>query len=203
MRTFYRLALVAAVCCCVTAPVLAQSAAGAAARATSLSGFAGAAGNGDHQGWMFGGSAGWDFTPLVAIEATGAWVDRSTQADAFTGALKLRAAFRGRDKVAPFVTGGVGLYRASFTRGSTNMPEFYQQRFETRADGGRMNATFMDPSLVFGGGLNLFLSRAVAIRPSIEGLFVFRGSRHQLITTGGLNIAYYFEHRPVTPATGR
>ena len=196
MRISIRLLSLTGMCCALAATVLAQTAPEPiiTGQATSLSGFAGVASDSHNGGSVLGGSAGWDFTPALTLEGGGAWVSRTKGPDAFTGALKLRVAFRGRDHMAPFIAVGPGLYRVSFAGGGAKVPEFYRARMLAGMDGGRTKRTFMDPSFVFGGGINLFVNRQVAVRPSLEAMLVFRDAKRQMITTAGIAFAYHFEH---------
>ena len=169
---------------------------------TTLSGFAGVAADSDRTGSAFGGALGWELTPKLAIEGSGAWLERGDGAESFGAALKVRAALFGRDKLAPFVTAGVGAYRASYSSRSADMPSFHHDRLaETMGPRGR--STFTDPALVFGGGVNMFLTRHIAIRPDIEAMVVMRDSRRYVVTTAGVHVAFHFEDHPVTPSRGR
>ena len=59
--------------------------------------------------------------------------------------------------------------------------------------------TFTDPSLVGGGGFDMFVSRHWTIRPEILGTVVLRDSRTFVVTTGAVRLGYHFEDHPVTP----
>ena len=169
---------------------------------TTLSGFAGVGADSDHAGSAFGTALGWELTPKVAIEGGATWLDRNAGSDAFAAALKVRAAFFGRDKAAPFVTAGIGAYRASYERMSDDIPAFHRDRMSGRM-GAQTRATFTDPALVFGAGVNLFVTRHIAVRPDVEAMVVMRDSRRYVVTTVGLHLAFHFEDHPVTPSTSR
>jgi len=59
--------------------------------------------------------------------------------------------------------------------------------------------TFNDPSLVGGGGVEMFVSRHWAVRPEILATVVLRDSRNFVVTTGAVRLGYHFEDHPVTP----
>jgi hypothetical protein len=99
----------------------------------------------------------------------------------------------------PFLTGGIGLYRASFARIGSTMPAFYARRITTDGMAMGTTATFTDPTVVFGSGVNAFVSRHWAIRPDVREMVVLRNSRSYFVTAVAVHVAYHFEDHPVTP----
>jgi hypothetical protein len=89
------------------------------------------------------------------------------------------------------------MYRAFYGPAST-LPEFYERRSEFRQLAG--NLTFTDPTVVAGGGMNIFLNRRFAVRPDVAATIVLRDRRHHVITTVGVHAVFHFEDHPVTPA---
>jgi hypothetical protein len=166
-------------------------------RGTTLSGFAGLATDGDHSGPSFGGVAGWEISPRLTIEGSGAWLDFGDGVDAFAGAIKLRARLSGRRTVDPFVLGGIGFYRATFDSPARVAPRFYGRRLGMPATPG--DTTFTDPALVAGAGLNIFVSRHFAVRPDVESFIVFRGRHRLIVTSVALHAVFHIESHPVTP----
>jgi hypothetical protein len=165
---------------------------------TTLTGFTGAAVDSSRSGALFGGAIGWEMTPKVAIEGSGLWVEHGSGTDAFAGALKVQAALLRRHAARPFLQAGVGLYRASFDV-RDEMPDFYGDRIRSDPFGHGLIRTFMDPSLVAGGGVDLFVSRNLAVRPDIETMFVLHDGKSHVVTAIRINVAYHFEEHPVTP----
>jgi hypothetical protein len=163
--------------------------------ATTLNVFAGAGTDSSETGLVAGMAMGWDATRLLALEGSGSWLDRGDGADAFSAAVKLQARLRTARPVIPFVEGGFGMYRAWFDPGSTVIPEFYQDRI-TATD-----RTVTDPAFVFGGGVSLFASRRISIRPEAETMLVRSGGQNYFVTTFAARFVYHFEDRPITPAT--
>ena len=163
---------------------------------TTLSGFAGVPVQSEDSGVALGGAVGWELTSRFAIEGSGSWLDFGDGADGFAGTMMLRTRLFGRRTVDPFVLAGVGMYIASFDSGAT-LPPFYERRTDVPrlADA----VTFTDPTLVAGGGANIYLSRHLAIRPDITATFVLRDGEHQVVPTFGLHVVYHFEDHPVTP----
>jgi hypothetical protein len=165
--------------------------------ATTLNAFAGAATDSSETGLAAGMAMAWDATPRLALEGNGSWFDRGDGANAFSAAAKLQFRVRSARPAIPFVEAGFGLYRAWFDTDSTAVPEFYQQRI-TATD-----RTVTDPAFVFGGGVNLFASRRISIRPEVETLLVRGGGQTYFVTTFAARLVYHFEDRPITPARPR
>jgi Outer membrane protein beta-barrel domain len=148
---------------------------------------------------MIGASIGWEISPAIAIEGSGYWFDHHENAERFAAALKLQVGMPGTHPIVPFLAAGVGLYRASFDPASTDIPAFYRDRIGTAgATPGSLNA-FTDPSFVFGGGVNFFVSRHIAIRPDVEAMWVRRNAQGFLATIAAVHLAYHFEDHPITP----
>ena len=192
-------ALVIAMSAAVCGPASAQEGirAGEWSRGTALGGFAGVAADGEHSGPAFGGVVGWEVTPRLTIEGSGAWFAFDDGAEAFAGSIRLRARLWGERKVDPFVVGGVGLYRASFDRTSAVAPAFYARRMAPGPGPGDL--TFTDPSLVAGAGVNIFVSRHFALRPDVETQIVMRDRRTHLVTSVAMHVVFHIESHPVTP----
>ena len=165
---------------------------------TTLTGFTGAAVDSSRSEPLYGGAIGWEITPKLAIEGTGSWVEHGSGTDAFAGALKVQAALLRRHAARPFLQAGMGLYRASFDV-RDEMPDFYRARVRSDvSDHGVMRA-FTDPTLVVGGGVDLFVSRNFALRPDIETMFVLRSRKSYVVTAIRINVVYHIEDHPVTP----
>lgn len=163
---------------------------------TTVNVFAGVALDAGESGPVGGGAVGWEIAPAIAIEGSAAWLDRGGGAHAFAAGLKLQAGLMRPRPVVPFVEAGVGLYRASFDPLRGTVPGFYRRRFE---EARRAMITFTDPSIVLGGGVNVFLTRHLAIRPGVETMIVIRHGRTYVVTAVAVHAAYHFESHPVTP----
>jgi hypothetical protein len=163
---------------------------------TTLSSFVGVPIESEQAGAALGGAVGWEITPRLAIEGSGSWLDFGDGASGFGGAITLRTRLRGERKVDPFVQAGVGMYRATFGLTST-LPSFYERRTRRRLLAGDL--TFTDPTLVAGGGANIYLNRRFAVRPDVTATIVLRDGRRHVITTVGVHAVFHFEDHPVTP----
>jgi hypothetical protein len=199
MRTFVRLTSVACMMVVAAASAWAQTGIrpGEWSHGTTLSGSVGVPMESDRTGAALSGAVGWEMTPRFAIEGTGSWLDFGHGASGFGGAITLRTRLFGHRKVDPLVQAGIGMYRASFGLAST-LPRFYERRTSRRPLAGDL--TFTDPTVVAGGGVNIFLNRRFAVRPDVAATIVLRDGRRHVITTAGAYAVYHFEAHPVTPA---
>lgn|SRR5687767_6359421 len=228
MRALRRLPAVTVAWLALAAAAFAQTAAPHEwSRGTTLNGFAGIATESSSSGPAFGGALGWELTPRFALEGSGSWIEFDGRHNAFAAAMKVRGRLFGRRKIDPFLQGGIGLYRASFDARTDEMPgpmmngtfigampslasyrfgdvpHFYQHRMDDFAGDDMLRRTFTDPAFVFGGGVNLFVTRHLAIRPDVEAMVVVRDRRSQMVTSIGVHAVYHFEEHPVTPALRR
>jgi hypothetical protein len=169
-------------------------------RGTTINAFGGVSSASSDTGALVGGGAGWELTPRFGSEGSVAWLDRPGADEAFAAALTARLNLLTRRSVAPFLAGGVGLYRVSVSRAADDLPAFYRRRLQP---GVSETQAFTDPSLIAGGGVNLFMSRHWAIRPEVLAMVVTRDSRSHVVITGTVHLAYHVEEHPVTPAQRR
>jgi hypothetical protein len=175
-------------------------------RGTTLNVFGGLAAVSNGRAPLVGGALGWEITPRIGVEASGAWLEWGHGAHSFDAAMRALVPLRPSRSIAPFLAAGVGLHRASFQSEDRRVPEFYRRRIDEQPGAFGVTTTFTDPSLVFGGGVNVFLSRQIAIRPEVDATIVMRDSRTRVVPTARIHLAYHFEDHPITSdraATGR
>jgi Outer membrane protein beta-barrel domain len=166
---------------------------------TTVNLFGGTSTDSSSTGPFLGGGVGWEIKPTLAIEGSMGWIDRPGQdTSAYNAGLKALISFPGESRFAPFLAGGFGLYRASFGAGS-EMPEFYSHRVSSENTALNRPNTFTDPAFIFGGGLNIYLNRHLAIRPDVELMIVRADSQSHYVTGVAVRFAYHFEDHPVTP----
>jgi hypothetical protein len=164
---------------------------------TTLNVFAGAASASSETGPLLGGAFGWEVIPWFALEGSGAWLDRTNGAEAFAADLKALVGLPGAHAIAPFVEGGIGLYRASFDLSQGVLPDFYQGRIAGNTSVAGTTVTFNDPSFILGGGVSLFVTRHIAIRPDVDVKIVRRNSQSYAVTAVAVRLAYHFEEHPL------
>jgi hypothetical protein len=168
---------------------------------SALNLFGGASVGDSHTGGAVGFAATWEATRWVGLEAEAIWLNRGPGADATALNVKLLANLVPRQKIVPFVTAGGGLYHASFdaSRAATRIPGFYMRRAHNGMAAGFRTRSFNDAALALGGGVNVFLSRHIAVRPDFEILIVPGAGRNHVVGVLGFRLAYHFEEHPVTP----
>ena len=164
---------------------------------TALSLAGGLATDTSDPGAAAGGAIGWEIKPRLAVEGSALWVDDAAGAGGFNAALKVRAGLR-RAGVSPFVEGGIGLYHVSTTAGPETMPAFYSHRMVSPTNGTTVTQSFTDPSFHIGAGVNVFMSRHIALQPAIEAIIVTADSQSYTFTAMTIRLAYHFEDHPVT-----
>ncbi len=169
-------------------------------RGTTLNVFGGLAASSNDRAPLAGAAFGWEITPRIGVEASGAWLGWGHEAHGFSAAMRAIVPIRPSRSVAPFLSAGVGLHRAWFRIADPEMPEFYRRRVDERPEAFGDSATFTDPSLVFGGGVNVFVSRQIAIRPELDATLVMHDRRTRVIPTVQVHLAYHFEDHPTASA---
>lgn len=165
---------------------------------TTLAGFVGAASASPGAGVAAGAALGWEITPHFTLEGRGTWFDAGRRADAFTALLGARVPLRPGRSAVPFLSGGMGVYRATFDSMSGTVPGFYQRRMRARSAGfeGR---TFDDFVVAIGGGADVFLASHLALRPEITVLVVTTRAETRTVPAFGVHVAYHFDSHPITP----
>jgi hypothetical protein len=181
-----------------TTPAAAQAPEHDWSEGTSVSTFGGLSVDGSASGGLFGGGAGWTITPLFGIEGRVGWSYGVSDTDAFQASLTARFSPRKPRTTVPFCRAGVGLYRASFDT-QADIPEFYRRRL-TEGDLAVTHRTSMiDPSILAGAGLDVWVSRHVVLRPEVELTTVLSDGRGYVVANMTFHVIYNFESRPVTP----
>jgi hypothetical protein len=166
---------------------------------TTLAGFVGASTTSRVTSAAAGAALGWEITPHVTLEGRGIWLDGGRRADAFAALFGARVPLLPARSVVPFLSGGVGMYRATFEAASGSIPRFYGRRM--MVEPGRFQGqTFDDFVVGFGGGSDIFLARHLALRPELTILLVTTRSDTHAVPVYGVHLAYHFEDHPITPA---
>jgi hypothetical protein len=135
------------------------------------------------------GGLGWEVNHRISIEGSALWAFPRGSDNGFAADLTLLANLRQPRRIVPFAGAGIGLYHASFdTTGS--IPEFYERRLTPSVVSHRQD--FTDPSFVFLGGVNLFTSSHVSIRPDVAVRLVTGDSRAYALTALAAHVTYHF-----------
>jgi hypothetical protein len=152
---------------------------------------------------LFGGAVGWELTPHFFLETTTKWLVPDRGADAFSAMVTAQIPWTGRQTVVPFFTAGAGAHRASFDIDRSRIPSFYARRLSEPGMMAGTHRSFVDPAFVAGGGVSIFASRHVSVRPEVEVMLVHHGSENYVLTSVSVRLAYHFETHRVTPDHAR
>jgi hypothetical protein len=83
----------------------------------------------------------------------------------------------------------------------TGVPGFYRRRMAPDATP-FSRRTFDDFAVAFGGGVDVFVVRHLALRPEVTVLLATTRSHTRALPVWGVQLAYHFEDHPVTPVMG-
>ena len=143
-------------------------------------------------GFAAGAGLGWDVTRRLTLEGRGRWFDAPPDESAFAVDLVARYAWRPGTRIAPFVSGGVGMLRAVYEAIDADSPEFYRERAVTDVFG-RSRGVFRDLLWSVGGGGSMFLTRHLALRPEVGVLIITTTESARVVPVYGVQLAYHFE----------
>lgn len=156
-------------------------------RGTILTGFAGGGTTASDTKGVAGTALGWEAAPHLTVEGRAMWFGHGSGSTDFTAMLNAIVPMRPGKGVVPFGHGGVGMYRADVDS-AADAPEFYRSRMAENPSG-----VFSDFMLTFGGGVELFASSHIAVRPEVNILYVIAGSDRRTTAVYGVNFTYHFE----------
>jgi hypothetical protein len=163
---------------------------------TMLAGFVGGASPSSNLTPVGGLAVGWEVSPRIAVEGRGAWLGVNQGSSDFFALLATRVSARPGHVLVPFLTAGVGMYRASYESIASDIPAFYRgrmssiSRFESR--------TFDDFMITLGGGTESFVTSHIGLRPEVTALLVTTSSDARVVPLFGLQLVYHVEARRVT-----
>jgi hypothetical protein len=150
---------------------------GPAHRCTTASLSGGAASAASDVGVQFGGGAGAELVPGLTIEGRTTWLARDNGGSGLSVNLSAQFGWPRDRAIAPFVRGGVGIYRAIFDTTRAPLPGYYAARSTVSGPVGRLS--FADPALIVGGGAGQYVMTSVSVWA-----------------------VFHFEEHRVTPARG-
>jgi opacity protein-like surface antigen len=111
----------------------------------------------------------------------------------FAASLATRYALGVFDTATPYVSGGIGMFQATFDRGWKGAPAFYRDRVDSDAGTGRR--VFRDVLWSVGAGADLEVTNHLALRPDLSLLIVTTRRDARVVPVYGLHLAYYFVPR--------
>lgn len=162
-------------------------------RGTVLAGFAGAAVASPETKLFAGTALGWEITRRLTVEGRGAWLPANDGPTDFAAMLHAIVPVLQAGRTVPFVSGGIGMYRATIDTASSEIPDFYQRRITA----GKARPVFQDFLLAFGGGADVFATSHIAIRPDIQVLAVLADGDRRWIPMYSVNLVYHFESHAI------
>ena len=164
---------------------------------TTLSGFIGTQSASSDVSPAAGVGLGWEVTRRLSFEGRGTWfrVNDDDRPSDFAATLAANVALLTPRTAVPFVSAGAGMYRATVNSASAAVPDFYRQRLSPDPRG--VNHTFQDFLVAVGGGVNVFVSGHLALRPEANLLIVTTSSDARPVGVYGLQLVYHFETHKV------
>jgi hypothetical protein len=161
---------------------------------TTLFGFAGVQSASSRVNPAAGLGLGWEVTQRFAVEGSATWFSVNDQATDFAATMAAHVPLTTRRSFLPFLTGGLGMYRATVDARSSVVPEFYRNRM---TDGFVGTQTFQDFLVTFGGGVDMRLTDHFFVRPEANLMLVIAQGSHRQMGVYGVQLVYHFESHPI------
>jgi hypothetical protein len=184
----------------IASPVLAQHTAAAPGpdwqHGTTLVGFAGAQSASSNVNPAAGAGFGWEVTRQLSLEGRATWFNVNGGLSDFAATFAAHVPLVTAHPVVPFVSAGAGMYRASFDSTSSVVPAFYRNRMPEGVPL-RGSRAFQDFLLTLGGGVNVFVSKHVALRPDATMMLVTDGANTRRLGVFGVQLVYHIEPHPI------
>lgn len=162
---------------------------------TTLTGFVGTRAASSDVNPAAGVGLGWELTRRLSFEGRGNWFGVNDGPSDFAATLAAQVALLRPRTVVPFVSAGVGMYRATVNSASTDVPDFYRLRMSPDLPG---NHTFQDFLVTVGGGVNVFVTGHLALRPEANLMLVTTTNDAHRVAMYGVQIVYHFESHTVS-----
>jgi hypothetical protein len=163
---------------------------------TTLVGFAGTQSASSNVSPAAGVGLGWEVTRRLSVEGRGTWFRVNDGPSDFAATLAAHVALLTPRPVVPFVSAGAGMYRATLNSTSTVAPDFYRTRMSPDVLSVR-NHTFEDFLMTVGGGVNVFVSSHIALRPEASLMLATTSNDSRPMAVYGLQVVYHFEAHTV------
>ena len=156
---------------------------------TTLGGFVGANGTAADTAPAAGTALGWELTPHFTIEGRGTWLRHDQGLTDFSASINALVPVLRPGSVVPFALAGFGMYGATVDSRSSDLPAFYRDRIPPNE--GR--PVFEDLLLTFGGGIDVFLTSHLALRPEVTMYVITTRDDRLTKAVYGVHLAYRFE----------
>jgi hypothetical protein len=156
---------------------------------TTLGAFVGASGTAANTAPAAGTTLGWELTPHFTIEGRGTWLRHDQGLTDFSASLNALISLLRPRSVVPFVLVGFGMYGATVDARSSDLPAFYRDRTPPNED----RPVFEDLLLTCGGGIDVFLTSHLALRPEATMYVITTRDGRLTKAVYGVHLAYHFE----------
>jgi hypothetical protein len=156
---------------------------------TTLGGFVGASGTAADTAPAAGTAFGWELTPHFTIEGRGTWLRHDQGLTDFSASINALIRLLRPRAVVPFALAGFGMYGATVDPRSSDLPAFYRDRIPPNEG----HPVFEDLLLTFGGGIDVFLTSHLALRPEVTMYVITTRDDRLTKAVYGVHLAYRFE----------
>ena len=156
---------------------------------TTLGGFVGVNSTTSGTAPAAGTAFGWELTPHFTIEGRGTWLHHDRVLTDFSASINALVPLLRPGSVVPFALAGFGMYGATVDSRSSDLPAFYRDRIPPNE--GR--PVFEDLLLTFGGGIDVFLTSHLALRPEVTMYVITTRDDRLTKAVYGVHLAYRFE----------
>lgn len=161
---------------------------------TTLTGFVGAQSAPSSDVKAAGGAGfGWEVTPRLSLEGRATWFPSGDEQSDFAATFAAHFPLVTRRRVVPFVTGGLGLYRATINPLSSDVPAFYRNRLSSAT----LLQTFQDFALTAGAGASFYMSDHFALRPEFTLMLLTTSSDVRPVGVYGVQFVFHFDAHPI------
>jgi hypothetical protein len=158
---------------------------------TTLGVFVGANGSAANTAPVAGTALGFELTPHFTIEGRGTWLRHDHGLTDFSASINALIPLLRPRAVVPFALAGFGMHGATVDPRSSDLPAFYRDRLPPNE--GR--PVFEDLLLTFGGGIDVFLTSHLALRPEVTMYVITTRHDHLTKAVYGVHLAYHFEEQ--------
>ena len=156
---------------------------------TTLVGFVGASSAAADTAPAAGAAIGWELTPHFTIEGRGTWLHHDPGLTDFSASINALVSLLRPRSIVPFALAGFGMYGATVDARSPDVPAFYRDRMPSGED----RPVFEDLLLVFGGGVDVFVTSHLTLRPEVTVNLITTRADRLTRTVYGVHLAYHFE----------
>jgi len=161
---------------------------------TTLFGFGGAQASSSRVSPAAGLGLGWEVTRRLALEGRATWFRVENDLTDFAATMSAHVPLSTGRSILPFLSGGVGMYRATVDSRSSIGQDFYSDRLAAGFVGRR---PFEDFLVTVGGGVDVHVTDHFFLRPEANLLLVTTSANDRNLGMFGVQLVYHFERHPI------